>query len=54
MKRNIYYIPNYKGLTKTEKDTIRKYPGHENIIELFEHGIITKSELFSAIDILYK
>lgn len=53
MSKSLFYIPSYKGWTKAEKQKIQSIKGHENILELFEHGILTKQETLQAIELLY-
>ena len=53
MNKSLFYMPSYKGWTKAEKQKIQSIKGHENILELFEHGILTKQETLQAIELLY-
>lgn len=52
--RKMFYIPSYKGWTKAERERIQRIKGHENILELFEHGILSKSETKAAFNLLYR
>ena len=54
MSKSLFYIPSYKGWTKAEKQKIQSIKGHENILELFEHGILSKAEAKAAFDLLYR
>lgn len=45
------YKPHYKELTKKEAETIKAIKEHEKFMELYEHKIISKTELFSALKI---
>ena len=54
MNRNLFYVPNYRGWTKAERERIKRIKGHENILELFEHGILSKTETIAAFNLLYR
>ena len=41
-----------KTLTDVERARIASYRGYENVLELYESGLIDKGQLFEIIDIL--
>lgn len=53
MKDKLFYIPSYKGFTAKEKKWVKTIKGNENIVELFEHRILNKSETIEALKLLY-